>query len=370
MRKIKNKIKELWYGLFGAMKITEEETLKAPGVNISAGVTINQEVHDKRVSTALLAGKETQEVKELRYRTYAVDREAQTYEVFSPTLAMKKDELEKQDTKFIYYDDSDGLEVITIQNNFPLVETIEESLEQVGNRGKRTDYWIKIEREFGFMPRYRLEEYTKRLVVKEKTKGKTAIIEFYVSKYPYEMDLKSKGFVKEIEKVMNDKVRSDVLDINIVSFTTNHAYKVVDMLLYTFKVKELKGVSEYDGHYVIRYLADIIVNGQDRTDQYYNEEMANKYKNKAKKEVVHDLTPHTVDTVYVCEECGKEVKYCPQDMDNLDPSDEINDGSVTEFFDLQISERTFGKKLCKKCLERHLNELENLEKHEQESNTP
>lgn len=369
MSRIKKKIKELWYGLFGAMKITEEETLKAPGVNVSAGVTINQEVHDKRVSTALLAGKETQEVKELRYRTYAVDREAQTYEVFSPTLAMKKDELEKQDTKFIYYDDSDGLDVITIQNNFPLVETVEESLERVGSRGKKTEYWIKIEREFGFMPRYRLEEYTKRIVVKEKTKGKTAIIEFYVSKYPHEMDLKSKGFVKEIEKVMNDNVRSDVLDINIVSFTTNHAYKVVDMLLYTFKVKELRGITEYDGHYVIKYLADIVVNGQDRTDQFYNEEMANKYKNKEKKIVVHNLTPDTEDKIYVCEECGKEVKYCPKDIDNLDPSDEINEGNVTEFFDLQISESTFGKKLCKNCLEKHLNELEKLNKDEQKSHT-
>ena len=92
--------------------------------------------------------------------------------------------------------------------------------------------------------------------------------------------------------------------------------------------------------------------------------MANKYKNKSKKEVVHNLTPNAEDKVYICDECGKEVRYCPQDMDNLDPSYNPTDSNVTEFFDLQVSESTFGKKLCKKCLERHLNELEKLDKYE------
>ena len=37
------------------------------------------------------------------------------------------------------------------------------------------------------------------------------------------------------------------------------------------------------------FLAEIIVNGRDMTDEYYNREMAEKYENNAKKEVVHDL---------------------------------------------------------------------------------
>ncbi len=364
---LKSKLKDLWYGLFGAMKITEEEVLKSPGIDVSPNVSINQEVHDKRVSTALLAGKETQEVKELRYRTYKVDREAKNFEVFSPTLAIKKNELEKQDSKFVYYDDSDGLEVITIQNNFPLVETVEQGIEQIGKRGKRTDYWIKIERQFGFMPRYRIEEYTKRLVVKEKTKGQTAFIEFYVSKYPNQLDLKSKGFVKEVEKIKDEHLRSDIIDINLVSFMTNHAYKVVDMLYYVFKAKEFKGVTEYDGHYVLKFLADIVVNGQDRTEEFYNDEMARKYEEKAPKKVIHNLTPDAEDKVYVCEECGKKVIYSPKAIDEMDASEEVNLDEISEntaYFDYQISQSTFGKTLCKDCLQKYLNELKIMEKYE------
>ena len=350
------------------MKITEEEVFKPANIEINPATSITQEVHDKRVSTALLAGKETQEVKELRYRTYVVDREAEEYEVFSPTLAMRKEELEKQDSKFVYYDDSDGLEVITIQNNFPLVETVEETLNQVGQRGKKTEYWIKIEREFGFIPRYRIEEYTKKLVVKEKTKDKTAILEFYVSKYPNKEDLKSKGFVKEIEKIKDEGIRSDIIDINVISFETNQAYKLPNMLYFSFKKKEFVGITEYDGHYVIKFLVDILVNGQDRVKQYYNKEMDEKYRNKAKRNVVHNLIVDAENKIYVCEECGKEVKYCPQDMDNLEPSDEtLFEGSFIEFFDYQISESTFGKRLCKNCMEKYIKELENTIGYEQES---
>lgn len=357
LKRIKRKIKDVWYGLFGAMKITEEEVLKAPGVNASDGVTINQEVHDKRISTALLAGKETQEVKELRYRTYAVDRKARDFEYVSPTLTVKR---EKQDTKFIHYDKTDGLPLITIQNNFPMVESVEQGLEQVGNRGKHAQYWISIQRQFGFLPRYRLEEYTKRLVVKEKTEGKTAILEFYVSKYPNDKDLKSKGFVKEVEHIKDEHIRTDILDIDIVSFTTNYAYGKPDLLLYTFKIKEFKKVYEYDGHYVLCFLADITVNGRDMTNDYYNREMAEKYKNKEKKEVVHDLVS-AVDTEYVCEDCGKKVIYNPQSIDEKEVSDEAGtEDDVTEYMDLQISESTFGKKLCAKCLKKHLEEIEEI----------
>ena len=351
------KLKQIWYGLFGAMKVTEMEVLKPKGVDEKTITTINQQVQDKRVSTALLAGKETQEVKELRYRTYRVDREAKEFEYYSPTLAMRRD---KQDTKFIYYDDTDGLPVITIQNNFPQVQTVEKTLEQVGNRGEQTKYWINIEREFGFVPRYRIEEYTKRLVVKEKTPGKSAILEFYVTKYPDDKEVKSKGFVREVEHIMNESVRSDILDINLVSFISNHAYKVVDMLYYSFRILNFERVYEYDGHYVLRFLAEIIVNGRDMTDEYYNKEMAEKYENNAKKEVVHDLIVGG-DVEYVCESCGKKIVYSEKDINEKEVTpDDVeggDGGNVTEFFDLQIAESTFGKRLCKDCLKKYLEEI-------------
>ena len=89
MGKIKNKINNLVTGFMVGMKNTENEIFTQLGGSTVADSTINQEAHTSRVSKALLKGELTQEVKELRYRTYTVDREAKNYEYFSPTLAKK-----------------------------------------------------------------------------------------------------------------------------------------------------------------------------------------------------------------------------------------------------------------------------------------
>ena len=186
MRRVWRKIKDLWYGLFWGLKVTDEEVFSPAGLSQNTGTEITQQQHQNRLSTALLAGKETQQVRELRYRTYLVDREAKKYKYYSPLLAMKRDD--KQDTKFIYYANEENLDVITIQPNFPIVEGVEQGLEQVGGRGKKTEYWITIERPFGFVPRYHIEQFTKRVVVRKRNDDDGVVVDLYVSKYPDDKD--------------------------------------------------------------------------------------------------------------------------------------------------------------------------------------
>ena len=183
-RKIKKNLKIFFYSLFYGMKSTEDIVFHQNGLDGNSGTSIIKQVQDKRVSKALLKGEITQEVQELRYRTYKVDKESKTYEYYSPTLALKND---KQNNKFLKYDDRDGLELITVQPNDFMVETMSETLEQVGGRGKRTEYRIKIKRNF--VPRYKIEEYVTRLDVK-KLDETHVILDLYVSKYTNDKDFK------------------------------------------------------------------------------------------------------------------------------------------------------------------------------------
>ena len=176
INKIKRNIQIFFYSWFYGMKNTEDKMFHQTGLTNSTGSSIIKEVDNQRVSKALLKGEVTQQVEELRYRTYKVDKESKGFEYYAPTLALKKD---KQDTKFMKYDNSDGLELITIQPNDILVETVGETLEQVGGRGKRTQYRIKIKRNF--VPRYKIEEYITRLDVK-KLDESHVILDIYVSK--------------------------------------------------------------------------------------------------------------------------------------------------------------------------------------------
>lgn len=373
MKKIWLYIKQIWHGLFWGMKVTDE-TMFHSNANAIPGNAIIKEVDDQRVSHALLKGEVTQAVEELRYRTYKVDREAKTYEYIAPTLAFKRD---KQDNKFVSYENSDELDIITIQPNdvnvpgltydmkdydFTKAEIIngeqQDILLDIGRFKNKKEYIIKLKRNF--VSRYKLEEYTKRLVVK-KLDDTHSILDFYVSKYPNDKDLKSKGFVREIEKIKNERMKSDVLDIDEVSFVTNHAFKCVDMLEFQFDNLRYRDVIEFDGHYIVRFKSRILKNGIDLTDRFYSKTMDDKYKNKVKKDVVYDMFGTSMTKTYVCENCGKETYYDPETMDEsaITRPREIDEeyaetSNNTEYMDIQIAQQTYGKVLCKKCLQEYL----------------
>ena len=356
MKKIFNWLSTLWHGLFYGMKATDE-IMVTGNIDTIPGSAIIQEVNDHRVSKALLKGEVTQEVEELRYRTYKVDREAKQYEYIAPTLAFKRD---KQDSKFVSYEKNGDLELITIQPNETIVEEIAKSLGSVGTYGQREEYLIKLKRKF--FPRYRLEAYTKRLAV-FKLDETHVILDFYVSKYPNDKDFKSKGFVREIEKIKDEQMHSDVLDIDNVSFTTSHAYKLNDLLQFEFNNLEFKGVSEFDGHYVIKFEACIVKNGYDLIEQYNSVSMEKKYQNKEKKDIALDLFNIPQTKVYKCECCGKEIVYDPIEMEEVAATkpreiDAETDSNThtTEFMDVQIVQQTYGVLLFKDCLKKYLKE--------------
>lgn len=335
--KIRRLFRHLASLFFNGMKVSEETAFRAPDIgNTSQPPAIVKEVHQNRVAKDLLAGKETQQVRELRYRTYAVDRETKKYEYYSPFLSKKRTSPKELPDIF---DKSDGLGVIVIQENMPIFENVSDGLRQIGKRGERQKYWLNIDRGGKFIPRYRLEEYTLRLVVKEPKNGNgsVAILEFYVSKYPNEEDLKSKGFVREIEHMMEDNaIRGDIVTMDGVSFITSNAFGADDMVEFRFKNPYPLSIREYKGNYVLCFKAGVVVNGHDIVEDYYERSIAEKYANKEPRQSAGSSFGEEIKS-YTCEMCGK----------TLSGYDD-----VAEKYDMQITKETIGKMLCKDCLEK------------------
>lgn len=376
-KKIAHNLKMLWYAFIHGMKNTEDATLHQTGLDGGVGVSVNQEVNENRVSKALLKGEITQQVKELRYRTYTIDREAKNFEYYTPLLALKRDE---NDSKFVKYDNSDGLELITIQPNreipmsiYDMMETVNVDETQINNNEGELNinigrlphnhaHTISIERS-GFTPRYRIEDYITMVTVKKDGDG--AVLGLYVSIYPNDKDFKSKGFVREIEKLMKDWRKSDVIDIKKLSFVTNHAYRIQDMVKFEFINLKFRDVTEYDGHYIVNMKADFAVNGEDMTKEFYDESMAKKYETGAPRNDTYVLDTDVINRTrtYKCECCGKEVVYSIDDIDSLpmtegrEIDEDVQSTNVTGGFDLEVSEQTFGKRLCKECMAKQMAEL-------------
>lgn len=365
-----NEIKIWVHSLAAATKNVETQTLSQVNVDsVEGGINVvqdvNQGVHE--LAKALLRGELTEEVKQLRYRNYKVDREAKKYKYFSPTLALKKKE--GKDNKFISFDKSDGLEVITVQYNYAISEDVLDAINQIenGGRGKKTKYKFEFKRDF--IPRFRMEEFAKKVVVKRLDETH-AILDFYFSKYPErffrrsdDKSFRSKVFIHEIESIRDKGVKSDMLDVEELRFVTNHAYKQDDLMEFVFKNIMFREVAEFDGDYILRFKASIEHDGIDLTAAFYNKEMAEKYENKEKKELVLDVSGGAPIETYVCSDCGKVVTFDTQKMEEMPISEardidaEINEEdswSVTEYMDMQIIEQTIGKKLCKSCLKKYI----------------
>nr|DAP37055.1 MAG TPA: nucleic-acid-binding protein [Ackermannviridae sp.]DAR64538.1 MAG TPA: nucleic-acid-binding protein [Caudoviricetes sp.] len=368
--KVFNEIKIWAHSLAAATKNVETQTLSQVSVDsVEGGINVvqdvNQGVHE--LAKALLRGELTEEVKQLRYRNYKVDREAKKYKYFSPTLALKKKE--GKDNKFISFDKSDGLEVITVQYNYAISEDVLDAINQIenGGRGKKTKYKFEFKRDF--IPRFRMEEFAKKVVVKRLDETH-AILDFYFSKYPErffrrsdDKSFRSKVFIHEIESIRDKGVKSDMLDVEELRFVTNHAYKQDDLMEFVFKNIVFREVAEFDGDYILRFKASIDHDGIDLTAAFYNKEMAEKYENKEKKELVLDVSGGAPIETYVCSDCGKVVTFDTQKMEEMPISEardidaEINEEdswSVTEYMDMQIIEQTIGKKLCKSCLKKYI----------------
>jgi hypothetical protein len=383
IKKLRDRINAYWTGFFYGLKDTNDTVFTQAGINNSVGTEIQQQVTENRVSKDLLKGEVTQQVEELRYRTYKVDRESKQFEYFSPTKAIRFD---KQDSKFVKYDNSDNLELITIQPNHANTANIYDGTKDVdflnaklvdgqgnvsinlGHFDVENKYNIEIERDF--MPRFKLEAYTTRLVVKKLDDEDNMILDFYVSKYPQEKDMKSIYFIKEVEKLMSGYKQSDITSMIRVSFVTSHAYGLNDMIEFRFDHIYYKGILEYDGHYILKFKAHAYVNGKDQTDEFYSKSMDEKYRNNEKKEVVLDaFSGGNEYKTFVCAECGKTVEYDTEAIDNMQASlgrditdDDISDDNgVMSYMDLQISEQTFGKKLCSDCLKKYLNNMNKQE---------
>lgn len=368
LKKLWNKALLYFSGLTSAGKNIETQVFSNVGSNSSVGGSvISQDVNQvaTSVANALLRGELTEEVKELRHRNYKVDREAKKYKYYSPTLALKKKE--GKDNKFIQYENEDGLEVITIQDNYPLSEDVLKGIQQIenGGRGEKQKYKVEIERSC--TPRFKVEEFLKRIVVK-RVEGSHAILDMYFSMYPEQFfnnsedkSFRSKAFIKEIEKIKVGGKTPDTLWFDTLRFVTKNAYRQDDLMEFLFKTIFFKNVIEYDGFYILRFSAVIEREGIDLTKPFFNSKMEEKYETKADKKVVYDLSGDEQIVKYKCTDCGKVVEFNTKVMGELPISeareideDEREEWGVTEYFDMQIIEQTLGKRLCKSCLRKYI----------------
>ena len=313
MNKFIRWIKNILYSVPYGMKGAGDEIM---GSNISGDgndTTINQQVSDERVARHLLKGEITQEVEELRYRTYKVDREAKNYNYIGHGVAVKKEKEENVNTGVIKFS----------QENKLICNDILTELNRIGDYGVEK-YNINI--DYLSPVRFKMHEFITVVDVYIK-EGEKAVTTLHFSDVMNPQEFKSKPFILELGKLETQFSNNDTYalsrndfatEVLCMHFTTfNATDEHPDVILYAFKYPELIGVHHEDGEFKLIYQWKEYER-TDLTDKFFNAEMEEKYRNKERKNINAGM--EVAEEIVKCPICGKEVSNLEIIMSDDGPS--------------------------------------------------
>ncbi|MFN9957062.1 MAG: hypothetical protein ACK55I_28505, partial [bacterium] len=126
------------------------------------------------------------------------------------------------------------------------------------------------------LPNFYLENFTLKMNVR--TINETdKMLEFYVSKYPDEYNRTSRLFISEVKKIMNDGIKSTMLDLKNVNFITYKTLGSDDFLEYEYDNISFDKIVEFNGYYIVKFIGKVKISGNDILEIHRVAELDKKY---------------------------------------------------------------------------------------------
>lgn len=287
--------------------------------------TISQERRHSQgtLADSLKQGQVTQEVMDLRWRTYKILNAVENYkaEIVDYVKSIDEDgnEIILPVTKVTKVDKKRGLSKVKIDNfdSYPLemvvdnteitldgsdamkdVKAFDSAVINKDDKGEiisashgevsAEEYFAKLKGETpvkinrSALPKFELERFTKKVCVRTINETER-LLEFYVSMYPDEFNRTSRLFISDVKKAIENPRQADFLYFDGIEFITYKTIGVDDFLHYTYTDIKFDKIVEYNGHYIIKFKANIGINAHNIFEQYKQEDLEKKYENKEKK---------------------------------------------------------------------------------------
>lgn len=300
-----------------ALSGVEKNALNQTGEQMSSDIGHAQRHTQGQVVDSLINGEITQEVMDLRWRTYKVLQESNGLKTeiigYEPdgtpiTKTIKRDN--KKGLKKVLLDKYDKYQLEMVVNNDEIANSGSDVMDNTtlkifdeaiinydedGNKVSATHGEIQGENYYAtnktIKPigissettrKFFIENYTKKLNVR-KISETERLLEFYVSCYPDLDNRTSRIFINDIKKAIIDPSKATMLELDYVGFITYKTIGANDFLQFKYKITSFDKIIEFNGNYVIKFKADVIIDGLDIMAVHIQEELEEKYKNKTKK---------------------------------------------------------------------------------------
>ena len=296
-----------------AMSNVEKNMLGQSGDLLTDNTKNIQKNTQGQLADSLVNGEITQEVIDLRWRTYKVlDEMSKSYTKFigydengEPIIETKTIDTEES-LKKIKIDEIDPYPLEMVVDNKEITidvnDIINNGLLKVNEKpilnndenesashglingddffaSQKNERPIKVGREF--FPKFYIENYTEKVNIRTIDEN-YKLIEFAVNCYPSE-NKNHNLFLKEINKAIDNPISCNMLEIKEVGFITNKTIGVKDFLEYKYEITCFDKITKFNGFYLIKFFGFLVINGENKLTEFISHELEDKYKNKVKK---------------------------------------------------------------------------------------
>lgn len=294
----------LWHSLFYGMKAADDIINKQS--NGEEGQEVNQQVKPGGVFADMLEQKVTQEVVEMRDKYYRILKEADLYKPDDLSLTeeviindegkevtilnFKGGVKKKSKEDFVKHPpvyEPEGTKVILIQD----VKHFEKStMFTIDIPNGLYDYETNIDIERDFTPRFEIEKFAKKIVIRKYGREWRSYIDMYLPTEASQFGKIDAILISNLYTIFKEKnYRMDITDFSKISFCTDHAWNSHDFCKYEYSNPQLVDVNIFDGSFVLTFDACVVVEGEDLSEKFKTKELDEKYKYNAPKSNTIDL---------------------------------------------------------------------------------
>jgi hypothetical protein len=291
-----NWLKSQMLALMLALANVEKNALKQNGGDLSDDAGHEQQLQQNQLMQDLLQGRITQEVKFLRWRIFKILETIQGKDITVKENAdgtvkyTAKDKNYSHKLKKVKTDPSDDNELELVIDN--MTDTTMGQLDILDTKNENInasehDSLVKAESKIKirhtYPSRFRLEKYVKKMNVRTMDND-TKLLELYVTSYPDEFDRLHKMFIIEVKNTINNPRTSNIIELDMISFVTNKDLGTVDNRLFEFDDIKYYKIVEFDGHYVIKFKANVKTYSHSIIEKFREHELDMRYENMEAKE--------------------------------------------------------------------------------------
>ena len=271
LKKIRLNLTLFFHGLFQGLRSADQTMLSQVSGEEGDDQEISHKLELKSVYADLLRENKTEEVMETVDMSYRVAREANKYEVTLigglgdnfvgsdkelSAVAVKKVAMKYEKHPELFNEKTYHVTLIQDNKKIPKKGNLSAGLKdfEAAINAPEHDFVPLIELEYdGFTPRFTLQNFVTKIVVRETKAGKTKV-DLYIPSEAGQFTKTDAILIAELHRIMdNDLKKTDFLDIKGLRFVTDKAFGAEDLIEYYFTGFKFNKITIFDGSFVLSF---------------------------------------------------------------------------------------------------------------------